>query len=53
MSVRPSVGPLVPCYFRSTIMAVFKGEKTSNDIKKNGTMSEEEDEEVVSAVPPR
>ena len=49
-SVGPYLGPLVPCYFRTTIMAVFKGKKTSNDIKKNGKMSE--DEVGASDVPP-
>ena len=48
--VRWSVGPSVPCYFQTTIMAFFKGEKTSNNIKK-GTMSK--DEVVASDVPPR
>ena len=49
--VRPSVGPYVPRYFRTTNMAVFEGKKSSNDILNNGTMSA--DEVVASDVPPR
>ena len=55
MSVRPSVSPSVrpsslPYYFRTTNMAGFEGKKPSNDIKINGTMSD--DEVVTSDVPP-
>ena len=49
--VRPSVHPYVPCYFRKTIMAVFEGKKSSNDIINNDTMSD--DEVVAFYVPPR
>ena len=49
MSVRPSVHPSVPSYFRTPNMAVFEGEKSSTDIVNNGTMSE--DEVVASDVP--
>ena len=50
-SVRPSVGPSVPRYFQTTNIAVFEGKKSTNDIKNNGTMSD--DEVVASDVPPR
>ena len=50
-SVRPSVRPSVPCYFRTTIIAVFKVEKTLDDIQNNGKMSE--DDVVASDVLPR
>ena len=46
-----SVGASVPCYFRTTNIAVFEGIKSSNDIINNGTMSD--DEVVASDVPPR
>ena len=36
-SVRPSVRPYVPCYFRTTNMTVLEGKKSSND-----TMSDDE-----------
>ena len=45
------VRPSVPCYFWTTNMAVFEGEKSSNDILNNNTMSD--DEVVTSHVPPR
>ena len=48
-SDRPSVRPHVPCYFRTTNMAVFEYEKSSNDIAINNTMSD--DEVVASDVP--
>ena len=59
-SVRPSVGPSVrrsvrtsvgPVLFSNDDYGCFQGEKTSNNIKNNGTMSE--DEVVASDVPPR
>ena len=50
-SVRPSVRPSVPCYFRTTNMANFEDKKSSNDIINNNTTSE--DEVVASYVPPR
>ena len=50
-SVRRSVGPYVPRYFRTTNMAVFEDTKSSNDIMINDTMSD--DEVVASDVPPR
>ena len=50
-SVGPSVGPSVPCYFRTTNMAVSEGKKTSNNIKINDTKSD--DEVVASYIPPR
>ena len=51
MSVRPSLRPSVPCYFRTTNIAVFEGNNSSNDVIIDGTMSD--DEVVVSDVPPR
>ena len=50
-SVRRSVRPSVPSYFRTTNMANFECEKSSTDIINNGTMSV--DEVVASDVPPR
>ena len=50
-SVGPSVGPSVPYYFRTTNMTIFEGEKSSNDITINDTMSD--DKVVASYVPPR
>ena len=47
----PSVGQSVPCYFRTTHMAVFEGKKTSNDITIKDTMSD--DAVVASEVPLR
>ena len=47
----PSVRPYVPCYFRTTNMAIFEGKKLSNDIINNGIMSD--DEVVASDVPQR
>ena len=47
----PSVGPYVPCYLRTPNMAVSEGEKSSNDIIINDTMSD--DEVVASDVPLR
>ena len=49
--VHRSVGPSVPCYFRTTNMAVFEDKKSSNDIINNDTMCD--DEVVASYVPPR
>ena len=39
-SVPLSVGPSVPCYFKTANMAVFEGIKSSNDIQYN-TMSDD------------
>ena len=50
-SVRRSVRPYVPRYFRTTNMAAFEDKKSSNDIIINDTMSD--DEIVASDVPPR
>ena len=49
--VRPSVRPSIPCYFRTTNMAIFEDEKSSIDITNNDTISD--DEVVASYVPPR
>ena len=50
-SVRRSVGPSVPCYFRKTKIVDFEDRKSSNDIINNATMSD--DEVVASYGPPR
>ena len=50
-SVRPYVRPYVPCSFRKTIVAVFEGRKSSDEVIINKTMSD--DEVVASDVPPR
>ena len=50
-SVRRSVRPYVPCYFRTTNMAVFEGEKSSNNIIVSDTMTD--DEVVASDLPQR
>ena len=47
----PSIDPSVPSYFRTTNMADFEREKSSNDIIIDGTTSD--DEVVASDVPPR
>ena len=47
--VRPTVRPSVPCYFRKTNTAIFEGNRLSNHIIINDTMSD--DEGVASDVP--
>ena len=39
--VRPSVNPYVPCYFLTKNMAVFEGNKSSNDINISGKRKSE------------
>ena len=41
-SVGPFVGPYVPWYFRMTNMAIFDGERSSNDIINNDTKSDDD-----------
>ena len=49
-SVGPSAGPCMPCYYRTTNVAIFEGEKSSNEIKINDTIIN--DDVVTSDVPP-
>ena len=48
--VRPFVRRSVPYYFQETNMAVFEGEKSSNEIINNDMIS---DDEVVASYVPR
>ena len=49
-SVRRSVRPFVPCYFRTTNMVIFEGKKSSKYFITNDTLSD--DEAIGSDIPP-